>query len=273
MLWAQLGPLGSLVDLPDVLPVQITAERGSSELTTIGGRRHVQRGVRAPRAWAVSSTWLQPQAAAFLEACAQDAVPGPLYLLTSDAAVANLLPPHLAAPGAGGDRSLGALGTNPSTVTVPGIGPMRGVAFPTSPGPWSETVPVRPSVALTLSCWAASPSTIGSGAGLLSWRTVNAAGAQVASGIVTAPGGTTTLRATTSFTPAASAVGVQLRPQTVVAGTLTAIRLTEGPPATTDWVAGRGGARVVVEDPAQTLNLVRGSTSFADYSWVLKEVG
>lgn len=274
MLWAQLGPLGSMVDLPDVAPVQISAERPSSELITLGSRRYVDRAGRAPRAWAISTTWLQPEAAAFLAACAQNAVPGPLHLLTSDAAAANLLPPHLAAPGSDGDTGWGALGSAPAAVVVPGVGPLRGVAAPPAMnGPWSQTIAVRPSVGLALTCWGASDSTITPGQALLTWRTVNAGGAQLASGAVTATSTGTTVRASATFTPSSTAVGVQVQLQAVITGTVTALRLTEGAPPATPWAAGAGGARVIVEDPTQTLNLVRAGTSYSDYAWVLKEVG
>jgi hypothetical protein len=273
MLWAQIGPLGSLTDIPDVAPVQVSTERSTSELVTLGGRRYVQSAPRAPRSWSVNCTYLTPAQAAFLVGCAQGTMVGALYLLTSDGAVANLLPPHLAAPGSGGDTSLGPVSTSPASVTVTGQGPMRAAASAVAAGSWSQTVPVRPSVALALSCWAAAGSSIASATSVLEWRTVDAAGTQLATGNVTATSTATTVRATATFTPGATAAGVQVRTAATTGRAITALRLTEGTPSDTLWVPGAGGAQIVVDDPAQTLSLIRSGVVLSDYSLTLREVG
>lgn len=273
MLWAQIGPLGSLADIPDVAPVQIATERPSSSLVTMGGRQFIQTAARAPRSWALNMTVLTPAQVAYVAGLAQGVIAGPLYLLTSDGAIANLLPPHLAAPGSGGDTSLGPVATSPASVAVVGTGPMVGVASAAAAGSWSQTVPVRPSVLLALSCWAAAGSSITSGTSVLEWRTVTSAGAQIATGTVTTTTTATTSRATATFTPASNAAGIQVRTAATAGRIVSALRLTEGTPADTLWVPGAGGAQVVVEDPAQVLNLIRSGVVLSDYQITLREVG
>ncbi|WP_029289140.1 hypothetical protein [Cellulomonas sp. HZM] len=273
MLWAQLGPIGYLQDLPDVAPVQVASDRATSELVTLGGLRYVQTAPRAPRTWSVPMTFLSPAQVAFLHACAQGAVPGDLYLLTSDAAAANLLPPHLAAPGAGKDTTLGPVSTSPTSgVPVPGTGPMIGVATAASAGPWSPTVPLRSSAAHFLSCWVLSGTSMPAGSVIAQYQVVTGGGAVLATGNIVAATTGTLVRATASFTTGATAGGVQLATAATAGRTITALRLTEGTPSGTEWAAGAGAAKVVVDDPAQTLNLVRGSTVLSDYQWTLREV-
>jgi hypothetical protein len=273
MYWAQLGPLGAPIDLLDVAPVQIATERRGRADISLSGRRYVQSATRAPRTWAISRSLVTPAEAAFLAACAQGAISGDLYLLTADAAVMNLLPPHLAAPGARGDTSLGPVATSPASVTVTGVGPMVGVASAAAAGSWSQTVPVRPSVLLGLSCWMSAGSSVAAGTTVLQARTVDAAGAELASYSAVTATTSTTSRASVTILPAATAVGVQVRTSATAGRSITALRLTEGTPAGTEWVAGRGGAQVVVEDADETLNLISGTTVRSDYAWLLREVG
>jgi len=270
--WARLGPLGNLLELPDVQAGRETEHaRAVSTFPTLGGRVRVQYGPRAPRTWTTSNTWLTPDQAAYLTACAQGAVAGDLYLYTQDAARTNLLRPHLAAPGSAGDTALGDVSA--SSVTVPGIGPMRGVASAAAAGAWSETIPVLPGVAYTLSCWAAAAASMSAGTTVLQWQTVNAAGVYLAQGGVATSAAGAVARAVTTFTPGAIAVGVQLRVAAGAGRTISALRLTEGPPPDASWVQGVGAGQVAVDDPGITLQAIWDDQIRSDYSWTIREVG
>lgn len=272
MAWAQLGPLGYLQDIPSPRPnVAVDAMRGSSEFITLGGVQHVQVAPRAPRSWLLSLPLLTPAQVGYLVACAQGAVPGPLYLHTQDAARSNMLAPHIAAPGAGGDTSLGPVSM--TRVIVGGV-PMLGASAGTAAGPWSRTVPVRPGVLMGLSAHVAAASSLASGTAVLEWRTVNVFGTQASAGTVPMLAAGASGRAATTFTPSPTAAGVQVRISPIVGGVSRAVaglRLTEGAHDHT-WQPGVGGAQVSVGDPAQIL-LVVDQTIRSDYAVTLREVG
>lgn len=268
MVYAYLGPLGALREVPRPRPsVRAEVARGGSERFTLGGRRVVQRSARAARSWELSLLeWSSPEQVAYLAACASGAVAGPLFLHLGEAAQTNLLPAPLAAPGAMGLTSLGAVGV-PVGVALPLVGLVQSSAAvqPAVVGAWSATIPVRPAVALTLSAWASAAGAA------VAWRTVNAAGAQVATGTVTAAASAGGFRGSSAFTPSSTAVGVQVR---LPAGVLRVggLRLTEGPHAS-EWLPGHGVPQVVIDDPAQTLQLVMPGRVLSDYSVTIREVG
>lgn len=267
--WARLGPLGALRDIPNPAPeVQVASSRAVSELVTLDGLPRFQRGPRAARAWSLAYSWLDVERAAYLSACAQGAVRGPLYLVTEDMARTNLFAEDLAAPGALGFSELGStFGAVPLGMADAGIITSTGVQQAPTTGPWSRTVPVR-RVAHTLSVWA---SAVGAA---LEWRTVNASGAQASTGTLTAVATSSGFRASASLTPSATAVGIQVR---IAAGTrvVGALRLTEGTHAEV-WHPGNGAAKVMVDAPTQTLQAVWGGPDHAtraDYTFTLREEG
>lgn len=269
--WAQLGPLGFMQDIPSPRPnVMVEAARPGSAFVTLDGVQHVQVGARAPRSWLLAFPLLTPVQVGFLSACAQGAVPGPLYLHTEDAARSNMLAPHIAAPGIGGDVSLGPVSA--TRVIVGGV-PMLGTSAGAAPGAWSRTVPVRAGTLLGLSAHVTAASSLTSGTTVAEWRTVNVSGGQVSTGTVPTLAAGTQARAASTFTPSPTAVGVQLRVSPTVGGvarTIAALRLTEGAHDEA-WVPGAGGAQVVVSDPAQTLLAI--DVVQSDYTVTLREVG
>lgn len=258
-----LGPLGFLRAVPCGQPGRsVSVERGGRTLVTLAGVRHVQRGPRAPRTWEVSHGWRTPDSVAYLVACAQGAVRGPLHLLTSDAARTNLLAPHVAAPCAGGDRALGE--PSVAAVLVDSV-PMVGASLPAVLGGWVGPFAIRPATTLALSVWASSAGAA------LAWRTVSASGVQVATGTVTAAAVTGGFRGAASIVPGVAA-GIEFRLPVGVGRSVAGLRLTEGPHDAT-WMPGAGGATVVVDDPGQSLLAVWDSDVRSDYSVTLREVG
>lgn len=268
MVYAYLGGLGALREIPNPQPaVAVEMARGGSERTTLGGRRVVQRSPRAPRSWSLSLlASSSPGQVAYLAACASGAVAGPLFLHLGEAAQTNLLPASVAAPGAMGLTTLGVVGA-PVGVVLPLVGLVQSSSAvqPSVVGVWSATIPVRPGVALTLSAWASAAGAA------VAWRTVNSAGAQVATGTVNAAAALGGFRGSSTFTPAATVVGVQVR---LPAGALrvSGLRLTEGAHAS-EWLPGHGVPQVVVDDPSQTLQLVMAGRVASDYSVTIREVG
>lgn len=263
-----LGALGSLREIPCPRAGRsVETLRGGSERVTLGGRRVVQKAARAPRTWSLElGSWAPPEQVAYLAACASGAIPGPLFLHLGEAASTNLLPATIAAPGALGVTALGPVGATVGVV-LPLVGLVQSTAATqaAAAGAWSATLPVRPSVALTLSAWASAAGAA------VAWRTVNAAGAQVATGTVTAAAASGGFRGSSAFTPSSTAVGVQVR---LPAGALRVggLRLTEGPHAA-EWLPGHGVPQVVIDDPAQTLQLVMPGRVLSDYSVTIREVG
>lgn len=263
-----LGPLGTLREIPcPQVGRTVESARGGSERVTLGGRRVVQRSARAARSWSLElGSWSSPAQVAYLAACASGAVVGPLFLHLGEAASTNLLPASVAAPGAMGLTTLGAVGA-PVGVVLPLVGLVQSSSAvqPAAVGAWSATIPVRSSVALTLSAWASAAGAA------VAWRTVNAAGTQVATGTVTAAALSGGFRGSSTFTPAATVVGVQVR---LPAGALRVggLRLTEGAHAS-EWLPGHGVPQVVVDDPSQTLQLVMAGRVASDYSVMIREVG
>lgn len=270
MTWAKLGPLGYLQDIPSPRPTTtLSTQRAGDELVTRDGVRHIQRASRAPRSWDLEVPLRSAAQVAFLVACAQGAVIGPLYLHTEEAARTNMLPPHLAAPCSGTDVSLGPRSTSP--VLVDGV-PSVGVASAATAGVWSRTIPVRTSVALTLTARAASATSMATGTTVLEWRTVNLADATVVTGTVKTTAAGTSALATSTITPSATAVGLQVRVAAGVGRTVGALRLTEGAHAA-PWVPGAGGAMVAVDDPQQTLVTLDPGFVRSNYFVTLREVG
>ena len=205
MVYAYLGPLGALREIPRPQPsVRVEVARGSAERFTLGGRRVVQRSARAARSWELSLLERSsPEQVAYLAACASGAVAGPLFLHLGEAAQTNLLPTSIAAPGAMGLTTLGAVGAAVGVV-LPLVGLVQSTSAtqPAVVGAWSATIPVRPSVALTLSAWASAAGAA------VAWRTVNGAGAQVATGTVTTAALSGGFRGSSAFTPASTVVEI-----------------------------------------------------------------
>jgi hypothetical protein len=244
-----------------------------SERITVGGVRVVQRAPRAARSWSLDlGPWREDGTLAYLAACAQGVVPGPLYMLTSDAARGNLLPDHIASPGLG-LGSLGGVGMGPVLTRILGgqMVPTAGVEMsPTVLGPWSQTVPVLPTMDLAVSAWSSSPRT-------MSWRTVDASGAQITTGNVhttSTPGGGYWGDALIS--QQAGVAGVQLR-LSYGPGRIGGIRLidvTGGVSASVpEWVPGMGVPRVSIDDPTRTLRLSTPSQTRTDSTITIREVG
>lgn len=263
-----LGPLGALREIPcPKVGRTVETSRGGSERVALGGVRVVQKSARAPRTWALElGSWSAPEQVAYLAACASGVVPGPLFLHLGEAAQTNMLPASFAAPGSMGLTSLGAVGATVGVV-LPLVGLVQSTSAtqPAVVGAWSSTIPVRPSVALTLSAWASAAGAA------VAWRTVNAAGAQVATGTVTAAALSGGFRGSSAFTPASTVVGIQIR---LPAGALRVggLRLTEGA-HTSEWLPGHGVPQVVVDDPSQALQLVMTGRVLSDYSVTIREVG
>ena len=262
----RLGPLGGLREVPLVQRgVSVQSSRSESSFVTLGGRRAVQRSARAARDWSMSlGSWRTPADVAYLTACADGSIPGPLYLHTQDAALTNLLPSDVAAPCRMGTVALGSVAGTVAVGMADGAVPMSGVVQQAAVGAWSATIPVR-QVAHTLSAWASAAGSA------LTWRTVTAAGAQVATGALTAAAATGGFRASATFTPGATAVGVQVR---TPAGSLVVggLRLTEGAHDPV-WLPGVGVPQVVVSDPQQTLQLATSADVRSDYTVTIREVG
>lgn len=264
--WAWIGPLGDLRAIPNPEPgLPARRARSTSTFTTLGGNLHVQSAPHAPRTWTLAHTWHPATAIAWLAALADGTIPGPHALYTADAATLNLLPSALAAPGRMGTTELGSVLGRVPVVLDGAATSMTGVVQQAAAGAWSQTIPLRGTVALMLSAWA-------SGAGAaVAWRTVTAAGAQVATGMVTAAATSGGYRGQVAITPGATSVGLQVR---TPAGSLTVggLRLTEGPHDAW-WVPGRGAYRVTVSDPEESLQLVDGGLVLVDSSVTIQEVG
>lgn len=219
--WAYLGPLGRLRSVPNPAPAVTTARtRARSELTTLGGLVYAQRAPRSRAAWEIAHTWCAPDSLAHLTACADGALPGPLYLYTGDAARTNLLPADVAAPCQAGTTSLGSVAGTVAVGMPSGVEVLTGVVQQAAVGAWSRTIPLRPGVGYVLSAW-------GSAAGaLIEWRSVSAAGVPVASGTLSAVAEGTGFYGAVALVPDPG-VGLQVR---LAAGSRTVggLRLVEG---------------------------------------------
>ena len=262
----RLGPLGGLREVPLVQRgVSVQASRSESSFVTLGGRRAIQRSARAARDWAMSlGQWREPADVAYLTACADGSIPGPLYLHTQDAALSNLLLSDVAAPCRMGTVALGSVAGAVAVGMPGGAVPSSGVVQQAAVGAWSATIPVR-QVSHALSVWTSAAGSA------LTWRTVTVAGAQVATGTLTAAAVGGGFRASATFTPGATAVGVQVR---IPAGSLVVggLRLTEGAHDPV-WLPGVGVPQVVVGDPQQTLQLATTTEVRSDYTITIREVG
>lgn len=268
----RLGPLGGLREIPSEPTLQVTAERPSSSWVTLGARRVVQRAARAPRTWEFPLTHCSPADLAYLRALAEGAAPGPIYLYAEAAARTNLLPADIAAPGAmgvSGLRGAGGAALAVGTVLAPIQGALVSVAAVTgqaAAGDWSQTVPL-PLGSYSLVCWASGTGDV------LAWRSVDASGAQVSTGTLSAASSAGAFRATGSVSVSGGAVGVQVRVPSAAGRRVGAVRLIAGTTAPDSWVPGQGVPQVVVDDPAETLQLVTADRVAADYSITLREVG
>lgn len=221
MTWARLGPLGGLRDIPNPTPETVVeSSRAETTFPLLGGYVHVQRSPRRARAWRLGHIWQAPELLAYLTACAEGAIPGPLYLHTQDAALTNLLPSDVAAPCRMGTVALGSVAGTVAVGMPGGTVPMSGVVQQATAGAWSAIVPVR-QVSHVLSAWASAAGAV------VEWRTVTAAGVQVATGTVTAAAVAGGFYGAVSIVPGASVAGVQVR---LAAGSLTVggLRLVEG---------------------------------------------
>ncbi|QIK82983.1 hypothetical protein [Sanguibacter sp. HDW7] len=251
--------------MPSVAPgVSPEVSRASNELVTLDGSRYVQRAPGSSRTWTLQARLLSPADLAFLAACADGTVPGPLFLYTDDAARTNLLPSDVAAPGRAGTTALGSsLGV--VLVGMPsGVETVTGAVQASAAGAWSATVPLQAGLSYTLSAWASTAGTA------LAWRTLSRAGAQLQTGVVTTAAAAGAFCGQSAFTPDALATGVQVA---LAAGTATVggLRLTEGEHEPV-WLSGRGVPVVVVDDPAETLQLITDREVFADYTVTIREV-
>lgn len=259
-----VGPLGGLREVESFPERKVSVERGGASFVTLGGRRVVQRSARVAREWEQSWRLVPPADVAYLAACAEGAIPGPLYLHTQDAALTNLLPSDVAAPCRMGTVALGSVAGVVAVGMSGGAVPSSGVVQQAAVGAWSATIPVR-QVSHALSAWASAAGPA------LTWRAVTAAGAQVATGTLTAAAVSGGFRAATTFTPGATAVGVQVR---TPAGSLVVggLRLTEGAHDPV-WLPGEGVPQVVVDDPSRTLQLATATEVRSDYTITIREVG
>lgn len=260
-----VGPLGRLREVETYPERAVSVERASSAFVTLGGRQYVQRAPRGPRTWEMPWRLVAPDVMALLAAAASGALPGPLYLYTGDAALTNLLPADVAAPCQAGTTSLGSVAGTVAVGMPSGVETLTGVVQQSVVGAWSSVVPVRASTSYTLSAWAST-----SGAAV-EWRTVTAAGAQVATGTLSAAAVTGAYRGAVSIAAGATVAGIQVR-TSVGTRTVGGLRLTEGAHEAV-WMPGRGVPQVVVDDPAETLQLVSGGRVLADYAVTVREVG
>ena len=271
----RIGPLGGLREIVSFPEVPVAPDRPGSEWRTMSGRRIVQRAPRALRSWSLDFERVPPADVAYLSALASGALPGPLYLYTEVAAQTNLLPADVAAPGAMGVSGL----LLPDLITPPrgrvqvlmggALVSLTGVSCdPALPGVWTATLPL-PLGSYRLSGWATSAGSV------LTWRTVDASGSQVATGTVTASSSSGSFRGESTVTLSGAAVGLQVRlpADADPFRRVGAFRLTAGSTAQgLDWVGGEGVPEVVVDDPSQTLQLVTAGRVAADYSVTIREV-
>lgn len=259
-----LGPLGRLREIVSFPDREVEVETASSSWMTLGARRVRSSAPRAPRAWEQSWIAVPPAEVAYLEACAARAIAGPIYLYLGAAAEANLLPADVAAPCSAGTTALGAVAGLVAVGMPSGVETLTGVAQQAAVGAWSSTLPLRGTVALTLSAWASAAGAA------VTWRTVNASGAQVATGTVTAAAVTGGFRGAVSITPGATSVGLQLR---IPAGPLVVggLRLTEGAHVPV-WLPGEGVPQVAVVHGSST-HRSYSDRSLADHTYRLEEVG
>lgn len=271
----RLGPLGNLRPIPRLVQrgSLVTHERPGNSWTTLNGRVVVQRAPRAARTWSLDlGQWRDPSDLAYLTALATGAIPGPHYLYTEAAAQTNLLPADIAAPGAMGVSGLkgaGGVALAVGTVLAPVQGALVSVAAVTGradTGDWSQTVPL-PLGSYRLACWASSTSNV------LAWRSVDAAGAQVSMGTLSATSWAGAFRATGAVTVSGAAVGVQLRVPAAFGRRVGAVRLIAGTTTPDAWLPGQGVPQVVVDDPSETLQLVTAGRIASDYSVTIREVG
>jgi len=268
----RLGPLGGLREIVTFPEVPVAPDRPSSEWRTMSGRRIVQRAPRPLRSWSMDYRLIDPADLAYLSALATGAVPGPHYLYTEAAAQTNLLPADVAAPGAMGVSGLkgaGGAALAVGTVLAPVQGALVSVAAVTgqaAAGDWSQTVPL-PLGSYSLACWASATGNV------LAWRSVDAAGAQVSTGTLSAAASAGAFRAPGAVTVSGAAVGVQLRVPPAAGRRVGAVRRIAGAALPHAWLPGQGVPPVVVDDPSGTLQLVTADRVAADYSITLREVG
>lgn len=260
----RLGPIGALREIPPIAQAgtPVTNERASSSWTTLGGRRIVQRAPRALRTWSLNlGQWRAPADVAYLTALASGAIPGPLYLYTDAAAQTNLLPADLAAPGLMGTTALAPASATLVPVDLPGAPAVPMASANRAALGFSPRIPVLPSTQYTLSCWSTGT---GSALYVRMFSTSGTVGSDqhVASG---------SGRRSVTFTTPSDAVSLSLRAQGT--GAISGLRLTQGATQDAVWLPGQGVPQVVVDDPAETLQLVTAGRIAADYSITLREVG
>src|SRR5690606_1231818 len=116
-------------------------------------------------------------------------------------------------------------------------------------------------------CWASATGNV------LAWRSVDAAGAQVSTGTLSAAASAGAFRATGAVTVSGAAVGVQVRVPAAAGRRVGAVRLIAGTTLPEAWHPGQDVPQVVVDDPTETLQLVTADRVAADYSITLREVG
>lgn len=266
-----LGPLGHMRAIPSPAPrTQIITNRVTSEMPLLGGGVEYQSAPSGAREWSLAYSWLDSERAGFLKACAQGAVPGPLHLLTADAAVTNMLAPHLAAPGMGGDDTLGPRSAR--RVLVDGV-PLVGVELATGDeiAAWSDLFAIRPGVPLALSMVASSATSIATYKAWAVLELFDAAGVSVGHIDVGNTAAGLQVSGYKLQTPPVAAVSARLGLAADVAGvTMGALRLTEGAHSG-PWQPGAGGARVIVREDSQTLQAVWDSRPRSDYAFTLRE--
>jgi len=257
----------------DVAPgVANAPTRTTSTLVTLGGRQYSQYAPRAPRTWSCNMTETTPDQIALAKAFSAGAIPGPLYLIPYEATFTNMLPPHVAAPGSGGDTTLGTV----SASTVPvgirgGYLPSFAADKPSVAGTYVGPFPVRPGATYVLSCWSSAATSA------LAWKTASSvAGTAVQSGTISTVAYGSGFRGTASFTPTSTTETALWLRLPSGSGAVGGLRLTEGPPESTDWLPGDGVQAVTITDPQQTLNLILQDGVpglFSDWSFTILEEG
>ena len=260
----RLGPIGALREIPAVVQAgtAVVPDRPSSEWRTMSGRRIVQRAPRAMRTWSLDlGQWRAPADVAYLTALAAGAIPGPHYLYTEVAARTNLLPTDLAAPGQMGTTALAPVSTTLVPVDIPGASAVPMASANRAALGFSPRIPVLPSTQYTLSCWST-----GTGSALYA-RMFSTSGTVGSDQHVASGSG----RRSVTFTTPSNAASLSLRAQGT--GAISGLRLTEGASQDAVWLPGQGVPQVVVDDPAETLQLVTAAHIAADYSITLREVG
>lgn len=233
------GPLGAMERL--IVSTGVTAEtaRAQSEFVSSGGVRYVQQGRAAPRTWTVGRQYRGPDWARVLSLAAHGLL-GQCWLYDVTAARENMIPAQLSA------------GTG-APVQVTGL-PMD--SLPTG---HVVQVPVLAGVLYTASVWA----DLVAGSEVLTYRVGDADPVPVVM-----PVGGGARQGVGSFTPPADSI---LTLTVTVAG-CSGLRVHQGSPDGA-FHAGHGTpCKVVVQDPARTLQLVTNDIR-SDYQVTLLEVG